>query len=227
MSFPNDNQYVPVTLDGVPVTDPARDAFPDETDIVGNSSFPAAYYAYDGTNVYFRMRLNADPRFRNGFLNFAWGVLFDTDGVASTYEWSLTVNGLDNTLELVPNTVQIPNSFNDQAEGADGRGVPSFSVPIINFGVARAKEVEDGSAFGGTGNSFIDFFVPAATLFSLLGITAASSLRFLFFTSTNANNFNKDFIDLKGSVLSAAFSERTDDYSRRRLGRRRRRIDFY
>ncbi|MDQ0115006.1 carboxypeptidase regulatory-like domain-containing protein [Paenibacillus harenae] len=207
MSFPNDNQFVPVMLDGAPVTDPARDVSPDETDIVGNSSFPAAYYAYDGTNVYFRMRLNADPRFRNGFHNFAWGVLFDTDGVASTYEWSLTVNGLDNTLELVRNTVTIPNSFNDQAEGIDGRGTPSFSVPIINFGVARAKQVEDGSVFGGTDDYFIEFFVPAATLFSLLDITADSSLRFLFFTATNANNFNKDFIDLKGSLLSAAFSD--------------------
>lgn len=207
MSFPNDNQFVPVTLDGLPVTDPPGDVSPDETDIVGSSAYPAAYYAFDGTTVYFRMRLNTDPRFKNGFSNFAWGVLFDTDGNPDTYEWALTVNGLSNALELVQNTSKVPNSFNDQAEGTDGRGTPNYSVPIINFGVARAKLAEDGSSFGGTDDYFIDFLVPAAVLFPLLGITEASSLRFLFFTATNANNFNKDFIDLKGSLLSSAFSD--------------------
>jgi uncharacterized surface anchored protein len=207
MSFPNDNQYVPVPLDGVPITDPLGDVSPEETDIVGNSTFPAAYYAYDGVNVYFRMRLNSDPRFKNGFRNFAWGVLFDTDGIPSTYEWVLTVNGLNNTLDLAQNTAKIPNSFNDQAEGQDGRGTPNYSVPIINFGVARAKIAEDGSKIDGTDDYFIDFLIPVPVLFPLLGITAASSLRLFFFTATNANNYNKDFINLKGELLSGAFSD--------------------
>ncbi|WP_127533002.1 beta strand repeat-containing protein [Paenibacillus kobensis] len=206
MPFPSLAQFVPVTLNGAPVTDPVRDVSPDETDIVGSAAYPAAYYAYDGTNVYFRIRLNADPRFKTGFNNFAWGVLFDTDGIPSTYEWVLAVNGNNNSVDLIVNTVKIPNSFNDQAEGTDGKGMPSFTQPIINYDIARAAPTGDGSSFGGGTNYFLDFFIPKATLFPLLGITDQSSLRFLFFTSTNNNNFNKDFIG-SGQTLSAAFSD--------------------
>lgn len=206
MPFPSNAQYVPVTLSGAPVTDPVRDVSPDETDIVGSPTFPAAYYGYDGTNIYFRIRLNADPRFKTGFNNFAWGVLFDTDGNSSTYEWVLAVNGSNNSVDLIQNTIKIPNSFNDQAEGTDGKGNPNFTQPIVNYDIARAAVTGDGSAFGGGTNYFLDFFIPKTTLFPLLGIKDQSSLRFLFFTSTNNNNFNKDFIG-SGQTLSAAFSD--------------------
>ncbi|GMK37253.1 hypothetical protein PCCS19_03060 [Paenibacillus sp. CCS19] len=206
MPFPSNAQYVPVTLNGAPVSDPVRDVSPDQTDIVGSSAFPAAYYGYDGTNIYFRIRLNADPRFKTGFTNFAWGVLFDTDGNSSTYEWVLAVNGLNNSVDLIQNTAKIPNSFNDQAEGTDGKGTPNFTQPIVNYDIARAALTGDGSAFGGGTNYFLDFFIPRATLFPLLGITDQTVLRFLFFTSTNNNNFNKDFIGT-GQTLSAAFSD--------------------
>ncbi|MUT65620.1 hypothetical protein [Paenibacillus sp. NEAU-GSW1] len=73
MTFPEDSQYFPVLLNGTPLTDPDRDESPDEVDIVGSTQFPAAYYAYDGTNVYFRLRLNSDPAFKTGFSNFSWG----------------------------------------------------------------------------------------------------------------------------------------------------------
>lgn len=206
MPFPSNTQYVPITLSGAPATDPVGDVSPVETDIVGSTAFPAAYYGYDGTNIYFRIRLNADPRFKTGFKNFAWGVLFDTDGNPSTYEWVLAVNGTNNSVDLIQNTVAIPNSFNDQAEGTDGKGKPNFTQPIVNYDIARAAPTGDGSSFGGGTNYFIDFFIPKAALFPLLGITDQTALRFFFFTSTNNNNFNKDFIG-SGQTLSSAFSD--------------------
>ncbi|MEF7438051.1 carboxypeptidase regulatory-like domain-containing protein [Paenibacillus lautus] len=206
MTFPSTAQYVPVTMGGMPAVDPVRDVSPDETDIVGNTQFPAAYYAYDGTNVYFRMRLNADPRFKTGFTNFAWGVLFNTDGNESTYEWELVVNGLDNRLDLIRNTSSIPNSFNDQAEGIDGRGTPNFSIPIINFDIVRVQGTADGSQLGNSTNYFLDILIPAPTLFSTLGITDQTQLRLLFFTATNNNNLNKDFMGT-GQILSTLFSD--------------------
>ncbi|PWV92502.1 carboxypeptidase family protein [Paenibacillus cellulosilyticus] len=206
MSFPNNVQYVPVTLNGIPISDPVRDVSPDETDIVGDEAFPAAYYGYDGTNLYFRLRLNADPRFKTGFRNFAWGVLFDTDNDPSTYEAVLAVNGLDSTVDLIRNTVRIPNAFTDSAEGVDSKGQPNFRQSIINFDIARAQPTDDGSRFGGNANFFIDWFVRLSVLQQQLGITDQSSLRFLFFTATNNNNFNKDFIG-PGTLLSSAFSD--------------------
>lgn len=206
MPFPSNTQYVPLRQGNIIVTDPVRDVSPDETDIVGDAQFPAAYYAYDGTNVYFRMRLNADPRQKSSFKNFAWGVLFDTDNNPSTYEWELVVNGLENEVQLIVNTVKIPNILTDQAEGTDGKGKPSYAESICNFDIARAQEVEDTSKLGGSTNFFIDFFVPAATLLKLLGFTDNSPVRFLFFTATNNNNFNKDFIDT-GQTLSTLFCD--------------------
>ncbi|CAM3515804.1 carboxypeptidase regulatory-like domain-containing protein [Paenibacillus lupini] len=206
MPFPSNSQFVPLQQNNSNVVDPVRDVNPDEVDIVGNAQFPAAYYAYDGTNVYFRMRLNTDPRFKNNFRNFAWGVLFDTDNNPSTYEWELVVNGLDNEVQLIANTVKLPNIVTDQAEGTDGKGNPNFNVTICNFDIARAQPTDDDSQLGSTTNYFIDFFVPAETLFSLLGITDQSSLRFLFFTATNNNNFNKDFIGT-GQTLSTLFCD--------------------
>lgn len=206
MPFPSNTQYVPLKQGNIIVADPVRDVSPDETDIVGDAQFPAAYYAYDGTNVYFRMRLNANPRDKSSFKNFAWGVLFDTDNNPSTYEWELVVNGLDNVVQLIVNTVKIPNILTDQAEGTDGKGKPSYSETICNFDIARALAVEDGSKLGGSTNFFIEFFVPASTLFQLLGITESSSIRFLFFTATNNNNFNKDFIGT-GQTLSTLFCD--------------------
>ncbi|GMK42639.1 hypothetical protein PCCS19_56990 [Paenibacillus sp. CCS19] len=206
MPFPSNSQYVPLRQGNIIVTDPVRDVSPDETDIVGDAQFPAAYYAYDGTNVYFRLRLNADPRDKSNFKNFAWGVLFDTDNNPSTYEWELVVNGLDNEVQLIANTVKIPNVFTDQAEGIDGKGAPNYAETICNFDIARAQATEDGSKLGNLTNFFIDFFVPAARLFQLLGITDSSSTRFLFFTATNNNNFNKDFIGT-GQTLSTLFCD--------------------
>lgn len=175
MPFPSNSQYVPLRQGNIIVMDPIRDVSPDETNIVGDAQFPAAYYAYDGANVYFRMRLNADPRDKSSFKNFAWGVLFDTDNNPSAYEWELVVNGLENEIQLIADTVKIPNVFTDQTEGTDDKGTPNYTETICNFDIARAQAVKDGSTLGGSMNFFIEFFVPAPRLFQLLGITDSSS----------------------------------------------------
>ncbi|MFF2481384.1 carboxypeptidase regulatory-like domain-containing protein [Paenibacillus sp. NPDC058071] len=207
MSFPSSSQFVALTLNGSPVADPVKDVSPDETDIVGSAAFPAAYYAYDGINIYFRLRLSTDPRFKSAFRNFAWGVLFDTDNNPSTYEWELVVNGLGSSVDLIRNTVQIANAFTDQAEGTDGKGAPNISTEICNFDIARAQATGDGSTFGSHENFFIDWLIPASSLLAALGITSQSTLRFAFFTATNNNNFNKDFTNGTPQVLSQAFCD--------------------
>lgn len=209
MPFPSNNQFVPILLKGSPITDPAKDVSPDETDIVGSSQFPAIYYAYDGTNIYFRMRLNADPRFKTAFQNFIWGVLFDTNGNSSTYEWALTVNGKRTQLNLIRNPNPGTNSFsgnNDNDDNSDDVTGTTVSRPIVNFDLARAKPTEDGSSFGGDPDYFLDFFIDKATLFAQLMITDQTPLRFTFFTSTNSNKFNKDHTG-SDLLLSAVFSD--------------------
>lgn len=127
MPFPSNTQYTPITVGGTPLFDLLGDDNPVSTDIVGNSSFPAAFFAYDGTNVYFRLRLNGDPRNPQltGFRNFSWGVLINTQGVPGTYDWLFNVDGLNNRVSLIQNTVKQVNSWNDPAEGTGG-GNPTF-----------------------------------------------------------------------------------------------------
>jgi 5-hydroxyisourate hydrolase-like protein (transthyretin family) len=192
MSFPTNDQFTAITVDGVPYADVIRDISPAGTDIVGSASFPSCYFAYDEINVYFRMRVRSDPRnsAKTAFANFAWGVLLNTTGVAGTYDWLLAVNGLNKRVNLVQNTIKQVNSWNDPAEGTDGKGNPNYSRSIINFDVARVVQAD--STLDNIQNYFIDFLVPASTFFSLLGITPQSSVRMVAFTSANNNNYNKD-----------------------------------
>ncbi|WP_179107331.1 carboxypeptidase regulatory-like domain-containing protein [Sediminibacillus massiliensis] len=191
MAFPDNAQYTPILIGGSPLFDLTGDESPVSTDIVGNSSFPAAFFAYDGINVYFRLRLNGDPRNPQltGFRNFSWGVLLNTQGVPGTYDWLFNVDGLNNRISLIRNTNKQVNSWNDPAEGTGG-GNPNFVQSITNFDFARVTPAN--SNFGGDPDFFLDWFLPASTFFSFLGINATSQLQAVFFTSANANNYNKD-----------------------------------
>ncbi|WP_404354763.1 carboxypeptidase regulatory-like domain-containing protein [Cytobacillus firmus] len=207
MPFPGNSQYTPVLVNGTPLFDVLGDESPVSTDIVGNSTFPAGFFAYDGTNVYFRLRLNGDPRNSQltGFRNFAWGVLINTSGVPGTYDWLFNVDGLNNRVSLIQNTVKLVNSWNDPAEGTGG-GNPNFSQNITNFDYARVMPAD--SSIGGDQDFFLDWFLPASTVFSLLGITASSFIRAVYFTSANANNYNKDSLRTsEGFSFSNALSD--------------------
>ncbi|MGA4719889.1 carboxypeptidase regulatory-like domain-containing protein [Fictibacillus nanhaiensis] len=192
MPFPSNIQFTPLSVGGQPYFDVVGDESPATTDLVGNAQFPSFYVAYDSTNVYFRIRLNDDPRNNalTAFRNFAWGVLINTTGVPGTYNWLLTVNGNLQRLELIQNTIVQFNSWTDQAEGTNGQGAPNFSQPIVNFDYARVTPAD--SSLGGNPDFFLDFFLPVSVLFSFLGINASSPLQLISFTSANANNYNKD-----------------------------------
>ncbi|MBW3113649.1 carboxypeptidase regulatory-like domain-containing protein [Bacillus sp. MCCB 382] len=207
MAFPSNAQYTPVLVGGTPLFDVLGDESPASTDIVGNSTFPAGFFAYDGTNIYFRLRLNGDPRNNQltGFRNFAWGVLINTTGVAGTYDWLFNVDGLNNRVSLIQNTVKLVNSWNDPAEGTGG-GNPNFAQPITNFDFARVTPAD--SSIGGDQDFFLDWFLPASTVFSFLGINASSAIRAIYFSSANANNYNKDSLRTsEGFSFANAFTD--------------------
>lgn len=206
MAFPSNIQFVPIKVNGVPPSDPAGDVTPASVDIVGDAQFPPAYYAYDGQNVYFRIRLQGDPRSNNSFQNRIWGVLFDYQTPPS-YEFMMAVDGGRSWITLVRNGNQSTSGdpLTDRPEGSDGNGFPNFQRPINNFDLARAGVTNDGSTFGGTSNYFLDFFIDTGTFFSQLTInginfTPNSPVRMLFFTATTNQNFDKDSLPFSDSV---------------------------
>lgn len=186
--FPPDSQFIALTKDGIPFTDPAGDENPASVDIVGTITFPAIYFATDDTHAFFRFRLRGDPRLGGGFTNFAWIALFDINNnlLVDSYQWEIALNGIAEEVELVQNTV--PNSpgpgWTDQAEG-----VP-IVFPVVAYDIARA--VAAGSNLGGQPNYFLDYSIELSVLRSNLGISDDTPLRFTYLTSTNPNNFNKD-----------------------------------
>ncbi|MGM7702002.1 carboxypeptidase regulatory-like domain-containing protein [Pseudalkalibacillus sp. Hm43] len=208
MSFPNNNQYTPIPLESGFYFDVTGDENPTSVDLVGNQDHPSFLMAYDGKNAYFRLRLREDPRNKQktGFNNFSWGVLFNTGGPVGTYQWLLAVDGNSGRLNLVENTDPEVNSWNDPADGKDGKGKPSYSKAIINFDRARVSPAD--TRFGNDDNVFLDFFIPANTLFKFLKINEDTPLQLISYTATNANNYNKDSLRVsEGFQFEDAFSD--------------------
>ncbi|KGX88751.1 hypothetical protein N781_09540 [Pontibacillus halophilus JSM 076056 = DSM 19796] len=203
MQFPPTSDFTPLLIGGVPLFDNLNDENPNSVDIVGNSSFPAGYIAYDGESIYFRLRLHDDPRQGQGFSNFAWGILFNTSGVAGEYDWLINVNGLDETVNIVKNINKEFNEWNDPAEGVNGE--PSYAQGITNYDIARVVVAD--SAIGSQ-NYFLDWFIPADTFFTVLGIDENSVVSNVYFTSANANNYNKDSLQTnEGFQFIDAFTD--------------------
>ncbi|BCB03802.1 carboxypeptidase regulatory-like domain-containing protein [Bacillus sp. KH172YL63] len=204
MQFPSASQYTPLLVNGTPLFDNFGDESPQPIDIVGNSTFPAGFIAYDGENIFFRLRLNADPRQGQGFRQFAWGVLFNTTGDAGTYDWLLNVDGLDESVNIYENIIKEFNSWNDPAEGINGN--PNFSQPITNFDYARVILAD--SSIDGDQDYFLDWFLPADTIFNVMGINETSTISTVYFSSANSNNYNKDSLQTnEGFEFIDAFTD--------------------
>ncbi len=185
--FPSDDQYTPLTRDGIVFLNPPFNDNPGATDMVGDANYPAIYFAKDATHSFFRFRLRSSPLLGGGFANYAWVVLIDTDmDLVDSYEWELALRGNSNDVALIQNLV--PNSpntgFKDTAEG-----VP-ISFPITAYDIARAVPAD--SMLGSVQNYFLDISIETAVLKGNLGIDESSPIRFNYFTGTNENNFNKD-----------------------------------
>lgn len=200
MAFPSNIQFIPIRVEGVIPSDPAGDVTPGSMDIVGDAQFPPAYFAYDGQNVYFRLRLQGDPRSNTSFQNLIWGVLLAFDGDLQTYQWMFAVDGGRSWIALIQNRIKGGAPLTDLPEGSDGGGFPNFHRPINNFDLARARVTDDGSSFGGSSNYFLDFFVDTGTFFSQLVINASTPVRLLFFTSTTTRQFDKDSLPFSDPV---------------------------
>ena len=62
VTWPSAADWNAVQLGGGPLTDPCGDVSGSAWwDIVGDSTRPAAYYYDDGTNLWFRLRVEATP----------------------------------------------------------------------------------------------------------------------------------------------------------------------
>ena len=185
-TFPGDTAWVPITVNGVSVTDPLGDA-QNERDIVGDATLPAAYVYRDATYIYFRLREDVTPLSRPAeYKPFGWGVAFDTNGDLEQYEYLAMLNGIAN-----PDQVEL---YQNTTPGTKGNARDAAETLLEVYDPAtHARVVETSSMFGGTPDYFVDWAVSVQDLVAA-GVDLSEPLRFIFGTSNNAQTLASDLL---------------------------------
>jgi uncharacterized repeat protein (TIGR01451 family) len=202
---------------GCEAADLTSDASPEVVNFVGDATFPAAYYAYDATYLYFRYRMDRDPSGPGGFVQYSWTALMQVpSGNPFQYQYQLSLEGQTDSIELWQNTnaqdIDFSPLFHDDSE------VLLFSQPYQQANGSTvntsplARGLAAGSSFGNEPDYFIDFAIPVSVLLAQGAITDAADLAQLSFfpaTSTNANNYNKGYLNCPFLPVSSATIEKT------------------
>jgi uncharacterized protein (TIGR03382 family) len=188
VTFPPDTVYVPIRCGGTPMFDAYRDqpGFIDDQDVVGTATTPAALRASDATNLYLRIRLDADPAPNQTLRPTAWGIEADLDGNHADYELLILVDGAPgkNVVELFKN---------DAITSANSPADPANQPPLATYPFAdNARSVQAGGGQTGTNpDFFLDFAVPWADL-RAAGLDHATHTRFWAGSSTTSDSLDGD-----------------------------------
>ena len=207
--IPLDSAFVPITCLGGNLSN--NDALGDpvtgnqDRDMVGDATYPAYYRAANAADVFFRMRMNGDPRKPSGtaLQPSSWDVLVDTDGDYTTYEYMLTADGNmgGTAVRWVRNSIRDPSDPRDPANDQAGDLLNDFTPHADYWDV---KPSGDGSLFSGDIDYFITLRLPRAVLLAVPGFSFAN--QFVVWGGTNAQNYslNADFGCIAGMPADLA-----------------------
>lgn len=169
--------WIPVNTNNIP----AGDINPCGEDIVGSPSFPGLFFSTDSNFVYFRIRLNCDPRKPNSadLENAVWGVVIKD--AAGNVLFTARVNAKN---DPTSNAVQVYT-----ADNTNPFITQVCSNPIV-LGVGGNVEVDMAdSNFDNTPDFFLDFKIPLTCFPTGFFNTARI---YCGFTSEDRNNINKE-----------------------------------
>jgi len=172
---------------------------PETTDIVGSTATPAAYWANDGQNIMFRVRVDGAPGVNP---QLVWTAILNTDGdIAADYVMQLDLQ-TDNQVEIAVATAGTPaDSWQTLAYSPAGHTPPTGGVPadwyefVDTLDSLTFPDVPPGTDY------FIDFGYDLATFYTQTGLAAGSSVNVAFATSANHVVSNKDLPDAGWSDL--------------------------
>lgn len=204
-AWPTTSQWIPIYKSSAYLQDPTGDAN-GARNIVSDTNNPAVFIFNDGTNLFFRLRLDNNPSGQGGqgaLQAFGWGVEFDTNQNAGNYEWLLMLDGISQTevITLSQNTVQ--GTLGDPSDRPE---ILKATIPLSgNYQVSMAN-----TALNGDTDYFLDWQFPFATVKQNTGLTDSSPIRLFFGSSSSANNLSSNGADLVGgSDLYSGFSDMT------------------
>jgi hypothetical protein len=206
--WPEDTGWHALRCGLVPSFDPRRDG-PEaigERDVVGNSDSPALYSAEDAEFVYFRIRVDSDPRMANRLRPYGWAVELDTDLERRSYELigivdANTNNGDEQELRLGKNTRQ--DRLNDPSDEPE-QTVATYELDTHTRVLEAVAPFV--SRFGNNADYFVDWALPRADLENQ-GVELDELLRVVMGTSTEGLSIDADVACHDGTRGDARFSE--------------------
>lgn len=179
--FPADEAYRPWPCNAGVMTDLFQDesGATFERDLIGDVAAPTGLRAADSEFLYVRLRVDKDPAPGGNPRPFAWGLLLDTDTVASTYEVMLIADGGPRTVSIYRNTSGVPGDARDPPD--------SPAVSVQSFSLRARAVAAPGSAYGGDADYFVDSAFSWSDLASV-GITPTTPVRVWAATASTATN---------------------------------------
>jgi hypothetical protein len=187
--WPEDADWQPLHCGRVLAFDPRGDEpmVTAERDVVGDADAPSLYAAEDEDFVYFRIRVDGNPRMGNKFRPYGWAVELDTNFDRRNYELIGIVDpsGPDQGVRLATNTQE---RLNDPAD------VPEQTV--ATYGLDTHARVQDAvapfaSSFGNDPDYFVDWALLRTDLTNH-GVDLARALRVVMGTSTQGLSIDAD-----------------------------------
>jgi hypothetical protein len=128
------------------------------TDVVGGVGAPAVFLASDANDLFFRIRVNADPGSAGSFAPKGWGCLLDTDGDDVTFEYLVIVDGTHQVVSYRQNLSGGNKVFYTDTTGPALTELTTF--PAATYTQSSVAN----TSFNGDADYFVDFAVPWATL---------------------------------------------------------------
>lgn len=147
----------PLSRSALPATD-AVGPGTNESDVVGDVTYPAAFVGSDATHLYLRVRVNDAPTNPDTtFKSALWGCVIDTDGVLTTYEFLHVIDG--------NNSVQWRHNKTESI-GANVPIEPAEVLVATALRTTHARAVDTNSAtpFSDTPDFFVDMAMPWAVI---------------------------------------------------------------
>ncbi len=195
-AWPTNGDWIPIYNGSDMLSDPQKDST-GSRDIVGDPTNAAAYLFNDGNYIYFRVRLDADPRDNSGVAlgPFGWGFLLDLNQNLDDYEYMIMLDGITSpeTMYLARNTQQgIIGDPSDKAEIIIWQENLSYGN---NFRVLGPLDSGGPTTtFGADDDFFLDYFIPYDVFKNSMGLTNDSVIRYFVGSSNSAQTLSADLV---------------------------------
>ena len=159
-AFPTDSEWIALNRNGSPLIDLTSEGANNGREVVGSETYPAAYIFLDSDDIFHvRLRLDDNPSGNGVLASYGWGLLINTsadNNSFNSYEYSLMLDGADDTITFRENTSNSCLSSETSCNGSD-EAETSLITPIDLVLNDNVRITTADSSFSSTADYFLDF----------------------------------------------------------------------